>query len=131
MGGRRFVGHPRQVALRLLIVDDSPEVLDLTRELLGRQGLVVVGIALDGDSALRCAAVERPDVALVDIDLGRESGFELVERLGPAVRAVLTSTHAESDFADLIEASPAIGFLSKSDLSGPAIEALVSGRPGT
>jgi DNA-binding NarL/FixJ family response regulator len=92
---------------------------------------MVVGVALDGAAALRCAADERPDVALVDIDLGGESGFDLVDRLHPAVPVVLTSTHAESDFADLIDASPAIGFLSKSDLSGPAIEALVNARPGT
>jgi DNA-binding NarL/FixJ family response regulator len=119
------------VALRLLIVDDSPEVLELTRELLGRQGLTVVGVALDSAGALAHAAEQRPDVALVDIDLGGESGFELIERLDPAVRVVLTSTHAEGDFADLIDASRAVGFLSKSDLSAPAIEALVSARPGT
>jgi DNA-binding NarL/FixJ family response regulator len=119
------------VALRLLIVDDSPEVLALAGELLARQGLDVVGTALDGAAALRSAADQRPDVALVDIDLGAESGFELIERLDPAVRVVLTSTHAESDFADLIDASRAVGFLSKSDLSAPAIEALVNGRPGT
>jgi DNA-binding NarL/FixJ family response regulator len=119
------------VALRLLIVDDSPEVLALTRELLARQGLIVVGAALDGAGALQSVADERPDVALVDIDLGGESGFELIERLDPAVRVVLTSTHAESDFADLIDASRAVGFLSKSDLSASAIEALVSERPGT
>jgi DNA-binding response OmpR family regulator len=120
----------RQVALRLLIVDDSPDVLALTRELLTRQGITVVGVALDGAAALRCAAAETPDAALVDIDLGGESGFDLVGRLQPPVPVVLTSTHAESDFADLIEASDAIGFLPKTELSGPAIEALVSGRRG-
>jgi DNA-binding NarL/FixJ family response regulator len=119
------------VALRLLIVDDSPDVLALTRELLSRQGITVVGVAQDGDSALRCAADERPDVALVDIDLGGESGFELAERFDAEVSVVLISTHAENDFADLVEASRAVGFLSKSDLSRPAIEALLSGRRGT
>jgi DNA-binding NarL/FixJ family response regulator len=119
------------MALRLLIVDDSPEVLALTRELLARQGLEVVGAVLDGASALRAALETRPEVALVDIDLGGESGFELIEHLDPAVQVVLTSTHAESDFADLVDASRAVGFLSKSDLSARAIEALLSARPGT
>jgi DNA-binding NarL/FixJ family response regulator len=128
---RALIGHARPVALRALIVDDSPDVLALTREILTRQGIIVVGVALDGAAALLCAAGERPDVAIVDIDLGGESGFDLVERLAPAIQVVLTSTHAESDFADLIDASAAIGFLSKSDLSGAAIEALVSARPGT
>jgi hypothetical protein len=57
---------------------------------------------------------------LVDIDLGGESGFELARQLEGA-RVILISTHAERDYADLIEASPAIGFLAKSDLSASAI----------
>ena len=114
------------VPLRLLIVDDSPEVLAVARELLERQGLIVVGVALDGTTALRSALEQRPDVALVDIDLGGESGFDLIERFDPAVRVVLTSTHASGDFADLIESSKALGFLPKSELSASAIQALVA-----
>jgi hypothetical protein len=40
---------------------------------------------------------------------------------------ILISTHAEADYADLIEASPALGFLSKSALSGSAIRDLLQG----
>ena len=114
------------VPLRLLIVDDSPEVLAIARELLERQGVVVLGVALDSATALRAAAEQRPDVVLVDIDLGGESGFDLIERFDPGVRVVLTSTHASGDFADLIESSRALGFLPKSELSATAIEALVA-----
>jgi len=71
------------VPLRLLIVDDSAEVLAVARELLERQGLTVVGVALDGATALRSALEQRPDVALVDIDLGGESGFDLLRRAPP------------------------------------------------
>jgi hypothetical protein len=54
------------------------------------------------------------------------SGFELVRRLHSQTsldpsRAILISTYAEEDFADLITASPAAGFLSKSDLSARAV----------
>ena len=64
----------------------------------------------------------KPDVMLVDIDLGPESGFDLARRLvhspGRRVaRTILISTHDEADYAKLIAASPAIGFLPKSDLS--------------
>jgi hypothetical protein len=37
------------------------------------------------------------------------------------MHVVLISTYAENDFAELIAASPAVGFVSKSDLSGKAI----------
>jgi hypothetical protein len=59
-------------------------------------------------------------VTLVDIDLGGESGFDLVERLAPAP-TVLMSLHSEADFTELIEASSALGFLPKSRLSAAAM----------
>ena len=117
--------------LRLLIVDDSRDVLAAVRDLLERQGIAVVGVAMDIAGALRCAAVERPEAALVDIELAGETGFELIERLDPTVQVVLTSTHAASDYADLIEASAALGFLPKSELSAAAIQSVLSERPGT
>ncbi len=118
---------------RCLIVDDSPRFLDAARGLLERQGITVVAVAANGAEALRRAEELRPDVTLVDIDLGGESGFELARRLhGDGGRAVspviLVSTHAEEDYADLIAASPAVGFLSKADLSASAIRDLLEGR---
>ena len=117
--------------LRCLIVDDSPRFLDAARGLLERQGVAVVGVASTGAEALRRAGELRPDVTLVDIDLGGESGLELARRLrdqdGP-VPVILISTHAEQDYAELIAASPAIGFLPKTALSVDAIRDLLAGR---
>jgi CheY-like chemotaxis protein len=118
------------MTLRCLLVDDSPRFLGAAHDHLEREGIVVVGVATSIDQALDQAERLRPDVALVDIDLADESGFELARRLqrpgGPAVAAViLISTHAEEDFADLIAASPAVGFLSKAALSADAIRGLV------
>jgi DNA-binding NarL/FixJ family response regulator len=119
--------------VRCLIVDDSRRFLDAARGLLERQGLTVVGEASTGAEALRLAVELRPDVTLVDIDLGGESGFEVARRLSQqaattAARMILISTHSEEDYAELIAASPAIGFLSKSDLSGGAIRALLGSQ---
>jgi hypothetical protein len=41
---------------------------------------------------------------------------------------ILISTHAEQDYAELIAASPAIGFLPKTALSADAIRHLLAGR---
>src|SRR6476659_5024681 len=68
---------------------------------------------------------------LVDINLGAESGFKLVEHLhrdGSGAPVILISTHAEQDFADMIAASPAVGFLCKTALSPGAIRDLLGGR---
>jgi DNA-binding NarL/FixJ family response regulator len=117
--------------LRCLIVDDSPRFLDAARGLLERQGITVVGVASNSDEALQRAEELRPDVTLLDIDLGGESGLELARRLhgepglAPS-RVVLISTHAEEDYAELIAASPAIGFLPKAALSAGAIHDLLA-----
>jgi DNA-binding NarL/FixJ family response regulator len=113
-----------QMTLRSIIVDDNAQFLGAARDLLERQGVDVVGVASSGAEAVRLAGDLRPDVTLVDIDLGTESGFDvardLVETVG--ARVILISTYAERDFTDLIAASPALGFVSKSDLSASAIQ---------
>jgi DNA-binding NarL/FixJ family response regulator len=120
--------------LRCLIIDDNPRFLDAARALLEREGITVVGVASSAAEALQRADELRPDVTLVDIHLGDRSGFDLVWRLhGNASlarsRTVIISTHAEEDYADLIAASPAIGFLPKTILSARAIRDLL-GLPG-
>jgi CheY-like chemotaxis protein len=122
--------YPDLVALRCLIVDDNPGFLEAARTLLEQQGLQVVGVASTGAEAVRRAADLHPDVTLVDIDLGADSGFEVARRLvdDPSVdpgQLILISAHAEDDFAELIQASPAVGFLVKPALSAAAIERLL------
>lgn len=121
--------------MRCLIVDDSSDFVDAARGLLECQGVSVIGVASTTAEALRCFEQLRPDVTLVDINLGRESGFELAEQLnrvgGPTPSPViLISTHAAQDFADMIETSPAAGFLSKSALTCTAIRELAGGSAG-
>jgi peptide/nickel transport system substrate-binding protein len=65
------------MALRCRIVDDNPAFLEAASSLLEREDLNVVGLASTTD-AVRAAEELRPDVALVDITLGAESGFDLV-----------------------------------------------------
>jgi CheY-like chemotaxis protein len=116
--------------MRCLIVDDSPRFLEAARGLLVREGIVVLAVATNGADAIRRAAELGPDVILVDIDLGGQSGFDVVRGLTseadlapPAV--ILISTHAEEDYAELIAASPAAGFLPKTKLSAGAIRDLL------
>jgi DNA-binding NarL/FixJ family response regulator len=113
------------VALSCLIVDDNAGFMDAARQLLERQGIDVVGLASNGDEALQYAYELRPDVTLVDVDLGLESGFDVARRLtdadGLELQVVLISMYAEKDFSDLIAASPAVGFVSKPSLSARAI----------
>jgi DNA-binding NarL/FixJ family response regulator len=121
------------VKLRCLIVDDSSSFLEAAQALLEREGLSVAGVASSGAEALRRDAELRPDVVLLDISLGKDSGFEVARSLvanaeNGGSMVILISTHAEADFVDLIAASPAIGFLPKSELSADAIRRMINGR---
>jgi CheY-like chemotaxis protein len=116
-----------------LIVDDSAQFRDAATELLRRQGINVVGVASSIAEALQKAGELRPDLYLVDIDLGDESGFDLAQRLAAAPglepsEVILTSAHGEVDFADLVAASPAVGFLPKAGLSGVAVHQALTAR---
>jgi DNA-binding NarL/FixJ family response regulator len=120
--------------LTCLLVDDSPAFCRAARVLLADDGVAVVGCAATADQAVDKAAALAPGVALVDIDLGRESGLDVAQRLaelphgGPPV--VLISAESGSELAELVDASGALGFVSKTDLSGDAIRKLLT-RPGS
>jgi DNA-binding NarL/FixJ family response regulator len=112
------------VPVKCVIVDDNSLFLEGAAELLGREGMDVVGVASNIAEAIRLVTELRPDVTLVDIDLGDEDGFELAQRLNDisgASRVILVSTHAEEDLTHLIERSPALGFVAKARLSAQAI----------
>jgi DNA-binding NarL/FixJ family response regulator len=116
-----------------VIVDDNEGFLGVARVLLAQEGLCVAGVASIAADALAQVEALRPDVVLVDVFLGEESGVELVRRLvegrTPDDRTViLVSTHSEDDVADLIAGSPAAGFLPKAELSAKAIRRFVDGR---
>ena len=118
--------------LSCLIVDDSPRFGEEAHAVLEHQGISVVGIATSGDEAAHLANVLRPDLALVDISLREESGFDVARRLvnssndkPPAV--ILISTYDEREFSGRIEASPALGFIAKTELSADRIRQLLGG----
>ena len=118
------------VALRCLIVDDNPGFLQSARLLLEREGLAVVAVASNGAEAHRHTEALRPEVVLVDVDLGDENGFEVVRSLHNRLGAegpdlILISVHTAADLAELITASPARGFITKSELSAGSVRKLL------
>jgi len=119
--------------VRCLIVDDNHDFLRAARDLLERQGISVVGLASTGAQALRSCGELKPDVVLIDIDLGEENGFQVAGQLATRLNSqlpalVLISAYAADDFQDMVADTPAASFLPKSDLSGMAIRDILAQR---
>jgi DNA-binding NarL/FixJ family response regulator len=118
----------RPMAKTVLIVDDDAPFRALARALLQLEGFEVVGEAADALSALDAALRLRPNVVLLDIQLPDLDGFEVARRLaqaGDPPAIVLVSSRDSSAYRRRLAESPARGFISKSDLSGAAVAALV------
>ena len=114
--------------LRCVIVDDDVTFLDAARASLERDGLTVAGVASNSAEAVQIARELQPDVVLIDIRLGEESGLDLARWLArdkQSAALIMISTHAREDYADLIAESPAVGFLPKVELSAAAIRHLL------
>ena len=111
----------------VLIVDDHDAFRAAARRMLEQEGFDVVGEAADGTSAIALARAIRPDLVLLDVVLPDLSGFDVAERLGAGrPRVVLISSRAQTDFGSRLRRSPAVGFISKDELSGERIRQLLA-----
>jgi DNA-binding NarL/FixJ family response regulator len=102
--------------------------------ILERTGIRIVGMITDSAQALRSVECLQPDVILIDIDLGRESGFDLAGQLHQRASAstrfamIMMSARDVRDLSEMLAASPAIGFIDKCSLSGQEVRALLDDR---
>jgi two-component system nitrate/nitrite response regulator NarL len=115
-------------ARRVLLVDDHASFRRCAGALLASEGFEVVGEAADGSEALALAAELAPELVVLDVQLPDLDGFAVAKRLlaaDPALRIVLVSSRERSDYGARIEASGALGFVSKGDLSGDVLEKML------
>ncbi len=76
---------PESGPIRVLIVDDEPLGCTRLAQLLAQQsGVEVVGVAEDGEEAIEAIRSTRPDLVLLDIQMPRKSGLDVVREVGPA-----------------------------------------------
>jgi DNA-binding NarL/FixJ family response regulator len=113
---------------RILIVDDHPIVRDALRQLIGaQQDFVVCGEAESVESALRVVAQTRPDIVIVDLNLGAGNGIRLIEALqllNPQISILVLSMKDEAMYAERCLRAGARGYIMKSEPPLKVIEAL-------
>jgi DNA-binding NarL/FixJ family response regulator len=108
------------VAIRIMVVDDSPHFRTTAAELLAMRGFELLEQASDGEQAVAVAARTCPDGVLLDVNLPGPDGFAVAELLAvacPTARIVLTSAALDCFPADALEDSPAVAFLPKHELA--------------
>jgi CheY-like chemotaxis protein len=114
----------------VLVVDDHPSFRATARAMLESEGFAVVGEAKDGAEAIEFVDELAPELVLLDVQLPDLSGFEVTARLlvrnGDAPDVILVSSREACDYGTQVEESGARGFITKGDLSGAAIRALLA-----
>ena len=113
----------------ILIVDDHADFRLVARRILEHAGYVVVGEAGDAASAVRAVRATRPDIVVLDIQLPDRDGISLAQEIAhwpdpPTV--ILVSSREAADYGTRLGAAPALGFVSKEELSAAAIEDLLT-----
>ena len=86
------------VAIRCLIADDHPAMVEAVGEVLVENGLEIVGRARDGEEALAAIKDLAPAVAVVDVRMPRLSGIELarrVQREAPDTSVILYTAYGD------------------------------------
>lgn len=114
------------MALRCLIIDDSPEVLVALRAAMEVEGIVVVATATGRAEGIALALEHEPDCILVDVDLGEDGGPQVAEELAAlGVPAAIILISAYGEYVTLVEGTNVRGFLGKTEISRAAIEQLL------
>jgi chemotaxis response regulator CheB len=126
-----------QGTMRVVIVDDEPEIVLLERTLLDRDGrFEVVGEGADGTSAVRLARTLQPHVIVLDVLMPVMDGWEalpLIKRVSPDTQVVVVSAlGADSELNDRAVWLGAASYLDKLQIqSMPEVAAAACGAPST
>jgi len=111
---------------RLLCVDDSPDMLSTLLDLL-QSDFEIVGALSSGSTAVDAATSYKPDIILLDVDLGDTTGFLVAQKLrsaGCPARIVFLSVHEGIDFIRAAEDVGAAGYVFKSQSDRDLIKIL-------
>jgi DNA-binding NarL/FixJ family response regulator len=112
----------------VLVVDDQPPFRDAARAVLERlSGFELIGEADSGEAAIEQVAALRPDLVLMDINMGGIDGIEATMAItvaNPLTKVVLLSTYDLSDLPPSARTSGAVAYVNKDDFGGRALRRL-------
>jgi len=104
--------------LRVVLVDDHPMVLEGLKAMLARRAgeIRIVGQASTSDEAFRVVGDLRPDIVVLDVRLGQDSGLDICHRLiarEPSCRVVFLTVYDDEQYLFQALRAGAVGYLLK------------------
>jgi DNA-binding NarL/FixJ family response regulator len=112
--------EPDSTKLRILIVDDQEYMRKLVCQFLSKNEAVsIVGEASTGDEVLQKVKENNPDIVLLDMSMPNTSGVEVARKIRlvlPDVRIYFFSAYDVENLKNIVNSSPADGFIQKSNL---------------
>jgi DNA-binding NarL/FixJ family response regulator len=122
-------------AIRVLIVDDSPQFLKVARMMLSEDpDLEVVGGTCSGADAVDLVSRLHPDVVLMDLAMPLMNGLEATRHIKTWPQApivIIVTLYDNTEYRNTASAAGADGFLLKSEAATqlqPLIHSLVQER---
>ena len=118
---------PPDTATRILLVDDSPIVRALVSDVLTRAGFFVAE-AYDGEAALELIDAVKPDLMLLDLDMPRMNGFQVLSRLRrrpPLFPVVMLTSHSSDEDRAQARHLGACDYMVKADFADDELVGLV------
>ncbi|MBM4100069.1 MAG: response regulator [Planctomycetes bacterium] len=119
-------GAGRLAGLRVLVVDDDPDIRAAMSIALRAEG-AVIDDAPDGSTALHRASATRPDAVVLDMMLPGQSGFSVLEKVRamvPPVPVVMVTANQGKRHAALAESMGAAAYLVKPVPLGRLVDAV-------
>jgi DNA-binding NarL/FixJ family response regulator len=117
----------------VMVVDDHPIWRDGVARDLAEHGFDVRATAADGDAAIRISRAVRPDVVLMDLNLGETSGVDATRAITTALPStkvlVLSASGEHSDVLEAVKAG-ASGYLVKSASAKELVDAVLRTAAG-
>jgi DNA-binding NarL/FixJ family response regulator len=121
--------------IRVLLVDDNVEFLDVAASLLESHDYEIVGKAENGEEGLTAALGLQPDVVVLDVSMPSLNGFEVARRLQQhkhRAGIVLLTFHEDIDYWRAARALGVLGYVIKRRMATDlpiAVREALAGRP--
>ena len=102
---------------KILVVDDDRNLLKLFKYVLEKDGFAVI-TAMDGESGLKLALAERPDLVMLDLKMPKLDGIEVLRKLKAdpltaAIPVVMITASAQKADAERALREGAVGYIIK------------------